>query len=83
MYERQANNDIQYLSELLKDYIALIGSVREVFQQRIKSFQNLQLTDQNLIRKREQKNRLELAMKLDRVPPIEDEIREVNLFSFQ
>jgi len=83
VYEQQANNDITYLAELLKDYIALIGSVRDVFHERVKCFQNLSTTEQNLTRKREQKTRLELAMKHDRVPPVEDEIRDVSRLTIE
>ena len=79
VYERQTSNDFQYLAELLKDYIALIGSVREVFHERVKCFQNMSTYEQNLSRKREQKARLELALKNDRVPPVEEEIREVSV----
>lgn len=77
VYERQTADDFTYLSELLKDYIALIGSVREAFSQRVKCFQALSTFELSLTRKREQKGRLELALKHDRVPPVEEEIREV------
>lgn len=78
VYERQTSNDFTYLAELLKDYIALIGSVREVFAQRVKAFQTLTANEQFLSKKREQKTRLELAMKHDKVPAVEEEIKEVS-----
>ena len=76
MYERQTAADFALLCELLKDYIALIGSVREAFSWRAKAFQALAATELALSRKREQKGRLQMAMKTERVPPLEEEIRQ-------
>merc|ERR1711976_257971 len=36
----QADADFFVLSELVKDYVALIGSVKEVFHERVKVFKN-------------------------------------------
>ncbi|KAH9399591.1 sorting nexin-2 [Tyrophagus putrescentiae] len=66
VYERQTAADFALLCELLKDYIALIGSVREAFSWRAKAFQALAATELALSRKREQKGRLQMAMKTER-----------------
>ncbi|KAH9402914.1 sorting nexin-2 [Tyrophagus putrescentiae] len=66
VYERQTAADFALLCELLKDYIALIGS----------AFQALSAYELALSRKREQKGRLQMAMKTERVPPVEEEIRQ-------
>lgn len=60
LYADQVNNDFYLVSELLHDYISFIAAIREVFQHRIKIFQNLQQAQQTLARKREQKQRNDL-----------------------
>lgn len=78
IYERQANNDFFYMAELLKDYVGLVGAVKEVFHERVKCYQNMTTLEANLNKKREAKAKLELAMRNDKVPPVEEEIREVS-----
>lgn len=60
VYAGQVNNDLYLISELLNDYIASIASIRDVFQQRAKLYQNWQQAQQTLLRKREQKQRNDL-----------------------
>lgn len=60
LYADQVNNDFYLISELLHDYINFIAAIREVFQQRIKVYQNWQQAQQTLARKREQKQRNDL-----------------------
>lgn len=68
LYAGQANNDYYLISELLHDYICIIGAIREVFQHRIKIYQSCQAAQQNLARKREQKQRNDLiAAKSDKL----------------
>lgn len=62
LYGEQANTDFFLISELIHDYICLIGSIKEVFQHRIKVYQNLQQAQQTLARKREQKQRNDLLV---------------------
>lgn len=78
VYGEQANSDFVYLSELLKDYIALIGAVKEVFHQRVKVYQTWQHAQQTLTKKREAKAKLELAGRSDKVPAANDEVVEVS-----
>nr|XP_027205936.1 sorting nexin-2-like isoform X2 [Dermatophagoides pteronyssinus] len=79
IYETQANHDFLYLSELLRDYIGMIGAVREAFHERVKCFQNLTTLEQTLTRKQESKAKLELTLKNERPtsPQIDDEIRDL------
>lgn len=60
LYADQVKNDFYLISELLHDYINFIAAIREVFQQRIKVYQNWQQAQQTLARKREQKQRNDL-----------------------
>lgn len=62
LYGEQVNNDFYLISELLHDYINFISSIREVFQHRIKVYQNWQQAQQTLARKREQKQRNDLMV---------------------
>lgn len=60
IYAEQVNADFFLISELLHDYINCIAAIREVFQHRIKVYQNWQQSQQTLARKREQKQRNDL-----------------------
>lgn len=76
LQQEQANQDFFVFSELLKDYIALIGAIKDVFHQRVKVYQTWQHAQQMLTKKREQKAKLELAGKSDKVPQARDEVIE-------
>ena len=77
LYSKQVDNDFFYLAELLKDYIALIGAVKEAFHQRVKVFQVWQHSQQMLTKKREIKAKLELALKTDKISQANEEVIEV------
>lgn len=76
LYGEQTNNDFIYLSELIKDYVNLIGAVKDVFHQRVKVYQTWQHAQQTLTKKREAKAKLELAGRSDKVPAANDEVTE-------
>lgn len=67
LHDKQANSDFFMFSELLKDYVSLVGAVREVFHQRVKVFQSWEHSQQTLTRKREAEGKLQLAGKADKV----------------
>ncbi|XP_076339012.1 sorting nexin-2-like [Tachypleus tridentatus] len=72
----QSNKDFFLLAEMLKDYIALIGTIKSVFHQRVKVYQTWQHAQQMLTKKREQKAKLELAGKMDKVAQAREEVTE-------
>ncbi|ELU01066.1 hypothetical protein CAPTEDRAFT_156986 [Capitella teleta] len=76
MHMDQADSDFYVLSELIKDYISLIASVKEVFHERVKIFKNWKEAEAMLAKKREVKAKFELARKMDKVPQAEQEIAE-------
>ncbi|KAG8175510.1 hypothetical protein JTE90_009144 [Oedothorax gibbosus] len=76
LHNQQAGQDFFLLAELLKDYIALIGAVKDVFHQRVKVYQTWQHAQQVLTKKRELKAKLELAAKQDKVPQAKEEVIE-------
>lgn len=76
VFNEQVNNDFVYLSDLIRDYINLIGAVKEIFHQRVKVFQTWQHAQQQLTRKREAKARAELANRPDKVALANEEVHE-------
>ncbi|KAK9497297.1 hypothetical protein O3M35_004641 [Rhynocoris fuscipes] len=72
----QSNTDFSVLCEMLKDYIALIGSVKCVFHERVKVYQNWQHSQLMLNKKRENKAKLELANRIDKGNVAANEIVE-------
>jgi len=76
VFNEQVNNDFVYLSDLIRDYISLIGAVKDIFHQRVKVFQTWQHAQQTLTRKREAKARAELANRPDKVSLANEEVHE-------
>ena len=76
VFNEQVNKDMMYLSDLIRDYISLIGAVKDIFHQRVKVFQAWQHAQQQLSRKREAKARAELANRADKVAVATEEVRE-------
>ncbi|CAE1225179.1 SNX1_2 [Acanthosepion pharaonis] len=76
LHKEQADEDYYVISELLKDYINMIQSVKEVFHERVKCYRNWKDAEVMLARKRENKARLEMAHKTDKVPQAQQEITE-------
>ncbi|KHJ48462.1 PX domain protein [Trichuris suis] len=72
----QADKDFFILYEMLKDYVALIEVVKEVFFERVKAWNGWQNALQTLTKKRETKSRYELAGKTDRIPQALKEVEE-------
>jgi len=72
----QSEKDFFIFAELIKDYISMIGAVKEVFHERVKIWQNWQTAQQTLVKKREIKTRHELAGKSDKLPAAKKEVQE-------
>ncbi|XP_055682655.1 sorting nexin-2 [Lutzomyia longipalpis] len=72
----QANSDLYILSETLKDYIGLFGAIKDVFHERVKVFQNWQHAQLQLTKKRENKAKLELAERKDKLDLAQKEVEE-------
>lgn len=72
----QSDHDFFIMAELCKDYVALLGAVKEVFHERVKSYKSWKEAEATLTKKRENKVKLELARKMDKIPQAEDEISE-------
>ncbi|XP_034943121.1 sorting nexin-2 [Chelonus insularis] len=70
----QANSDLYQFGEMLRDYVALIGAIKDVFHERVKVFQNWQHAQMMLNKKREQKARLEQAGRSDKTTQAASEV---------
>lgn len=106
VHHNQAEADYFYLFELVKDYVALIGAVKEVLAERSKAFQvsdvqknmirglsfkkrmfinffyfsthfqTWQHAQSMVIKKKEQRARLEMGGKSDKIPAANEEVME-------
>jgi len=69
-------DDFYLLSELVHDYIGIVGSVKDAFNERVKAWQSWQSVQRDLNKRRENKVKAELASKQDRVNQLRQEIAE-------
>ena len=74
--ELQAKSDFYLLSELVRDYIGIVGSVREVLGERVKAWQAWNAGQRNLDRKREAMGKAEQDGKMLKVNALRQEIAE-------
>jgi sorting nexin-1/2 len=74
----QSNSDFYILSEMIKDYIGLLGAIKDVFHERVKVFQNWQHAQIQLTKKRENKAKIELSQRNDKLEPAQKEVEEVS-----
>ncbi|XP_076164619.1 sorting nexin 1 isoform X2 [Ptiloglossa arizonensis] len=72
----QSNSDLYQFGEMLRDYVALIGAIKDVFHERVKVFQNWQHAQMMLSKKREQKARLEQSNRTDKTSQAATEVIE-------
>lgn len=73
---KQADADYLQLFELIKDYVALMGAVKDALTERQKAFQAWQHAQNMVLRKKEQKARHEMGGKMDKIPAANDEVQE-------
>jgi len=76
VHEQQAKDDFYLLSELIHDYIGIVGAVKDAFNERVKAWQSWQAVQRDLTKRRENKARAELAGKTDKVNTLRQEIAE-------
>ena len=72
--EKQWHCDYFLLGEMARDYIAIISSIKGCFDLRVKIYQNWQMAQNSLVKKREQEAKLQSQGKHDKVPPVQAEI---------
>ncbi|XP_078314338.1 sorting nexin-2-like isoform X2 [Crassostrea virginica] len=72
----QSEQDFFVMAELCKDYVSLLGAVKEVFHERVKTYKTWKEAEATLTKKRENKVKLEIARKMDKIPQADDEISE-------
>jgi len=77
VHNQQASAEFFQLSELIKDYLGLIGAVKDIMNERVKAWQSWQGATATLTKKREAKARSELQQKFDKVAILRQEIAEM------
>nr|XP_020461529.1 sorting nexin-1 [Monopterus albus] len=76
LHQEQAASDFFIFSELLADYIRLLGAVRGCFDQRVRAWQRWQEAQSTLQKKRETEAKLLWANKPDKLQQAKEEITE-------
>lgn len=77
IYSEQANSDYFVFGELVKDYVGMFDSIKEVFHHRTKVYSNWKKAEDTLRMRKETKTKLETANKQDKIPAAAAEIRDV------
>jgi sorting nexin-1/2 len=78
LHLEQANTDFFILCELLKNYLGLLGSLRDAFHERTTLFQHWQHSQQTLAKKCEAEAKMELTNRSDKEDQISAEVIEVS-----
>eukprot|EP00096_Caligus_rogercresseyi_P009295 TRINITY_DN3131_c0_g1_i3.p1 TRINITY_DN3131_c0_g1~~TRINITY_DN3131_c0_g1_i3.p1 ORF type:complete len:510 (+),score=192.84 TRINITY_DN3131_c0_g1_i3:106-1635(+) len=76
LHRKQSEADLYELSEVVKDYIGLVGAAKESFSERVKAWQAWQSIANALMKKREAKVRAEMTHKTERIELLAREISE-------
>uniref|UniRef100_A0A0K2U341 PX domain-containing protein n=1 Tax=Lepeophtheirus salmonis TaxID=72036 RepID=A0A0K2U341_LEPSM len=76
VHRGQSETDLYDLSELIKDYIGLVGAAKDSFSERVKAWQNWQQIANMLMKKRESKVKAEMQQKTERIEQLSREIAE-------
>ncbi|VDN28145.1 unnamed protein product [Gongylonema pulchrum] len=74
LHAEQAEKDCALLAEEVSEQLQVIGTLKELFFERVKVWQNWQSAQQNLTRKREAKARYELSGRTDKASQILEEL---------
>ncbi|KAK3509987.1 hypothetical protein QTP70_024327 [Hemibagrus guttatus] len=77
LYQQQALSDFFILTELLADYVRLLGAVQGCFEQRTKAWHRWQEAQSTLQKKREAEAKLLWSNKPDKLQQAKEEIAEV------
>ncbi|XP_072527651.1 sorting nexin-1 [Salminus brasiliensis] len=76
LHQEQAFSDFFILTELLADYVRLLGAVRGCFEQRMKAWQRWQEAQTTLQKKREAEAKLLWANKPDKLQQAKEDLTE-------
>jgi len=74
--QEQADADFAYILELIRDYLALVNAVKEVMGERVRAFLAWQNAVNTLHKKREQRSRMELGGRLDKMGTAIEDVTE-------
>jgi len=74
--QEQADADYAHIVELVRDYLSLVAAVKDVLGERVKAFYTWQTAVTTLHRKREQRSRMELGGRLDKMGTAIEDVTE-------
>lgn len=74
----QGNSDLYILAEHFKDYLGLIHAIKDALHERVKVYQNWDHAKVQLTKKRENKAKLELAGRNEKLDFAEKEVDDVS-----
>lgn len=77
LQQQQADHDFYVLSQLLGDYVRLLGAVKGVFEQRVKAWQKWQDVQILLQKKQESETKLQLNNKQDKLQQAREDMRQL------
>jgi len=76
VHDEQAKDDFFLLSEMVHDYIGIVGAVKDALRERVKAWQSWQTLQEELNKKREAKVKGELAGRSDKVNEMKAQISD-------
>lgn len=76
VHDEQSKDDFFLLSEMVHDYIGIVGAVKDALRERVKAWQSWQTLQEELNKKREAKVKGELAGRSDKVNELKGQISD-------
>ncbi|CAB3399658.1 unnamed protein product [Caenorhabditis bovis] len=76
IWQKQSEADNAKFAEAIGEYVSLVGALKDVFEERVRAWQNWQNAQQTLARKRDQKTKLDLSGRSERSEQLKNEIEE-------
>ena len=76
LHQEQVNSDLYIFGETVKDYIALLASIKVTFSLRVKAFNTWQSSQNILVKKRETETKLQAGGKPEKLAQVQQEIKD-------
>ncbi|XP_003386746.1 PREDICTED: sorting nexin-2-like isoform X1 [Amphimedon queenslandica] len=76
LHSEQSNVDLYVFGETIRDYVALLGSLRETFNQRVKNYGVWTNAQKTLQSKRDSEAKMQTTGKTDKLPIVQAEIKD-------
>jgi sorting nexin-1/2 len=76
LHMEQSNRDLYIFGETIRDYVALIDSIKESFNERVKVHNGWMASQKTLQNKRDTETKLQTSGKTEKLPQVQAEIEE-------